>query len=158
MLDDLNEPKAVPVYFSNKHKRWVYLSDPMTNMPVLICIDSVKKANASFMDVVNEVFEKETVDRIEIAFNRENNNLFEKQNIGQMTLICGVIVIRTGLRVSAPIDAHECVHVSQFILSKRMSITDFSKTENQEIQADIVERYFSLLKQLRRIFRKKRIQ
>ena len=154
LLDDLNKEKAIPVYLSNRHKRWVYLPDPMTDMPILICIDSIKNANASFMDVVDEVFEKETVARIEKSFNLENGHLFTTKTLGQTILICGVIVIRTGMRVSPPIDAHECVHVSQFILSKQLTITDFKKVKDQELQADTVERYFSILMQLRKYFRR----
>ncbi len=149
MVDDLNDVKSVPVYFSSKHKRWAYLSDPLTDMPILICIDSIKNANASFMDMVNEVFEQDTVDRIQIAFDRDNGNFFERQKIGELILTCGVIAVRVDRDASSPIIAHECTHVSQFIMMKRMATTDFKSTKTQELQADIVERYMSIILQIK---------
>ena len=111
-------------------------------------------ANESFMRIVNEVFERETVDRIQIAFERDG--LFEKQKLGEMILICGVIAVRIGSTASTPVIAHECVHISQFMLSQRMGITNFRNRKSQELQADIVERYMSVIMQLRDFLTKNR--
>ena len=139
--------ETLSVYVCTRCRKWFYLSDPLTSMPILICIDSIKRANESFMRIVNEVFEQETVDRIQIAFDRDG--LFEKQKLGEMVLICGVIAVRIGSAASIPVIAHECVHISQFMLSQRMDITDFRKRKAQELQADIVERFVSVILQLR---------
>jgi len=142
MTDD-----PISVHTSARHRHWFFLSDPLTAMPILICIGGIVSANESFMRIVNEVFEQETVDRIQIAFERDG--LFEKQKLGEMILICGVIAVRIGSTASTPVIAHECVHISQFMLSQRMDITDFRKRNAQELQADIVERYVSVILQLR---------
>ena len=154
--DGLTE-ESIPVHTSAGHGNWFYLADPLTTMPILICISSFKSANESFMHIVNEVFEQDTVDRIQIAFDRDG--LFEKQKLGEMILVCGVIAVRIDPTASTPIIAHECVHISQFMLSRRMGITDFRNRKKQEIQADIVERYISVILQLRdSVHHKRRIK
>lgn len=153
-VNDGMTEEPIPVHADPRHRRWFYLSDPLTSMPVLICIGSIKYANESFLHVVNEVFEQDTVDRIQVTFDRDG--LFEKQKLGEMILICGVIAVRMNSTASTPVIAHECVHISQFILSHRMGITDFRNRKAQELQADIVERYMSVFLQLRDFLQKKR--
>ena len=150
LMDDLNDEKSIPVYVSARHGRWAFLSDPTTDMPVLICIDSVRNANAAFMDVVDEVFKPTTVERIEASFNLEKGKLFDSETFGQMVLVYGVIAIRVDPDASIPVIAHECVHTSQFMLSERMDTTDFTNKKSQELQADIVERYLSIILQLKK--------
>lgn len=139
---------------SGRLRRWAYLEDGLSGLPVLICVGGKRYANETIVEFAAAVLDASAAKRIESAVAaEEKHQLFTRGFDGNTVYLPGVaIIVRVDTSPSCrkwEVDVHESVHVSQFIVQEKFGKNSLESISAQEAQAEIVERYCRILQKIR---------